>query len=138
MTSGPTSRRTALQILARWSGAIAAAGIAPGCAPAFGAGSERLTRVARLDQVPPGSALRTSYRNEPLIVVNVGGSVRAFSGLCTHEGCELGWNDQQRLIRCPCHASAFDTSGRVVSGPAPKPLPEFRTIVRGGRIYVVE
>ena len=38
-------------------------------------------------------------------------------GICTHLGCvplanKVGWF-------CPCHGSHYDTSGRVVKGPAP-------------------
>ncbi|MDB1134977.1 ubiquinol-cytochrome c reductase iron-sulfur subunit [Candidatus Anaplasma sp. TIGMIC] len=41
-------------------------------------------------------------------------------GICTHLGCvptevksaEKGWY-------CPCHGSKYDTSGRIVTGPAP-------------------
>lgn len=41
-------------------------------------------------------------------------------GICTHLGCipnrrESGW-------LCPCHGSAYDVSGRVVRGPAPRNL----------------
>jgi ubiquinol-cytochrome c reductase iron-sulfur subunit len=41
-------------------------------------------------------------------------------GVCTHLGCipnprEGGW-------LCPCHGSAYDISGRVIRGPAPRNL----------------
>jgi len=41
-------------------------------------------------------------------------------GICTHLGCvplrkKEGWF-------CPCHGSAYDNSGRVLSGPAPRNL----------------
>jgi len=73
-----------------------------------------------------------------VIVVNVSGTVRAFRAVCTHEGCPLGWNAQQHLIRCPCHGGAYDTSGRVVSGPPPAPLTELRAVVEHGSIYIVQ
>ena len=72
---------------------------------------KRLVPVANLDNVPPGSAYRMKHGDEPIVIVNVGGDVRAFLAVCTHEGCPLGWNQQQHLIRCPCHGSAFDTAG---------------------------
>jgi Rieske Fe-S protein len=75
---------------------------------------------------------------EPVIVLNDGGTIRAFSGVCTHEACELGWNPDQQLIRCPCHGSAFDVRGRVAHGPAVEPLPAFATAVAGNRVYVGE
>jgi Rieske Fe-S protein len=98
----------------------------------------RLTPIARLDQVPPGSAYRTTHGDDPLILVNVDGKIRTFLAVCTHEGCPLGWNAQQHLIRCPCHGSAFDTAGRVVNGPAQTPLTQMRTISERGEVLLVE
>ena len=98
----------------------------------------RLVPIARLDQVPPGSAYRTTHGDDPLILVNVDGKVTTFLAVCTHEGCPLGWNPQQHLIRCPCHGSAFDTAGNVVNGPAKAPLTQLRTIAERGDVLLVE
>ena len=51
--------------------------------------------------------------------------VAAYSAICTHQGCEVGaWDDQTKLLWCPCHDSKFDPrdNGRVVHGPSPKRL----------------
>lgn len=92
-----------------------------------------------MDKLPPGGGLRASLGDDDsAVVVNVAGTVRAFRAVCTHEGCPLGWNAQQHLIRCPCHGGAYDTNGHVVSGPPPAPLTELRTVIKGGTIYVVK
>ena len=94
--------------------------------------------MGTLDRLPPGGGFRASLGgDESAIVVNVDGTVRAFRAVCTHEGCPLGWNAQQHLIRCPCHGGAYDTAGHVVSGPPPAPLTELRAVVEGGTIYVI-
>jgi cytochrome b6-f complex iron-sulfur subunit len=50
----------------------------------------------------------------------------ALSATCTHQACEItGYAGQDFL--CPCHGSEFDTSGRVVRGPAFVALPQFQT-----------
>lgn len=98
----------------------------------------RLVPIARLDQVRVGSAYRTTHGDDPLILVNVDGKVTTFLAVCTHEGCPLGWNQQQHLIRCPCHGSAFDTAGRVVNGPARLPLTPLQTIADRGEVLLVE
>jgi ubiquinol-cytochrome c reductase iron-sulfur subunit len=44
-------------------------------------------------------------------------------GVCTHLGCIPLWNQgEYDGWFCPCHGSAYDTSGRIRKGPAPKNL----------------
>ena len=97
----------------------------------------KVAPIASVDNVPPGGAYRTKLGDEPIILVNVDGDIRAFVAVCTHEGCPLGWNPNQHLMRCPCHGSAFDTRGVAVNGPAKLPLRGLETIVERGRIAIV-
>jgi Rieske Fe-S protein len=108
-------------------------GALPGCA-ALGLGGG--TEVAPVEAVPADSALRTTVKDQPIILLKVEGRIRAFSGICTHESCELGWNQRQQLIRCPCHGSAFDTDGQVKMGPAERALEEYPVSVRRGKVFL--
>lgn len=66
------------------------------------------------------------------LVVNVDGSViRAFTSICTHEGCSTNWQFDSSRFTCTCHGSQFNTAGRVVRGPAVADLAEF-TVTRSG------
>jgi Rieske Fe-S protein len=47
----------------------------------------------------------------------------ALSTVCTHAGCTVAWQAENKLLDCPCHHSRFDTAGQVLKGPAKKPLP---------------
>jgi rieske iron-sulfur protein len=50
----------------------------------------------------------------------------AYTAVCTHAGCVVvGWDSAARHFQCPCHGSVYDAAncGRVVAGPAPRPLP---------------
>lgn len=52
--------------------------------------------------------------------------VVAYSGICTHQGCEVKtWIAKESALACYCHASKFALldSAKVISGPAPRPLP---------------
>jgi ubiquinol-cytochrome c reductase iron-sulfur subunit len=50
-----------------------------------------------------------------------------FSKICTHVGCPISLNEQQsHHLLCPCHQSTFDltNNGKVIFGPAGRPLPQ--------------
>jgi Rieske Fe-S protein len=49
----------------------------------------------------------------------------AFSGKCPHLGCGFKWRKHKvlgQVFLCPCHLSIYDASGKVLDGPAPRPL----------------
>jgi glycine/D-amino acid oxidase-like deaminating enzyme/nitrite reductase/ring-hydroxylating ferredoxin subunit len=50
------------------------------------------------------------------------GELHAVSLRCTHLGCLLRFNDNERSWDCPCHGSRFDVDGNVLEGPAVQPL----------------
>lgn len=59
------------------------------------------------------------------IVVNLGNnSFRAFTAVCTHANCLVSTFGNNR-ITCNCHGSQFDTTGRVITGPATQALRAF-------------
>ena len=50
------------------------------------------------------------------------GRLHAVSAVCTHMGCLVGWNENDRSWDCPCHGSRFALDGEVIHGPAVLPL----------------
>ncbi|MEP6781940.1 MAG: Rieske 2Fe-2S domain-containing protein [Gemmatimonadaceae bacterium] len=65
-------------------------------------------------------------KHAELVVINVGDGVyRAFTSVCTHEGCTVSGYANKRM-QCPCHGSEFDLTGQPVAGPAPTALRQYR------------
>jgi thiosulfate dehydrogenase [quinone] large subunit len=90
-------------------------------------------------RLPAGQA--ATYQDpvdgQPDILIRApSGELHAFSAVCTHAGCTVGY--QQGEIVCPCHGGAFDAhTGAVVSGPPPQGLARKRVIESGGNVYAV-
>ncbi len=91
------------------------------------------TPIATLDRIPVGGAVGFQDPNAgPAILVRTASSdVAAFSRVCTHAGCLVGYDQASELMVCPCHGAQFDPKQRaaVVAGPAPSPLPAIRVAI---------
>lgn len=67
------------------------------------------------------------------------GGIVAYSGFCTHAGCPIQhWKAAEQVIYCHCHSSAFNplANGKVVGGPARRPLAGLPLRLDGGRVIV--
>jgi menaquinol-cytochrome c reductase iron-sulfur subunit len=78
----------------------------------------------------------TKEKTTTWVVKNGPQSAVAFSPACPHLGCIYHWEDQQGIFLCPCHDSAFGLDGRVLAGPAPRPLDRYASRVEGGKLLI--
>ena len=62
--------------------------------------------------------------------------VVAFGPQCTHLGCAYHWDDGGKQFACPCHASYFSVDGKVLGGPAPRPLDRYVTKIQDNRLQL--
>lgn len=119
------------------SGAVAAAPVPTSAVPA---GAKKIGNVS---QLPVNSAGTVSdpKTGDPAVIVHTSGSnFYAFDAICTHAGCTVQYDSQQKLLVCPCHGGTFDPAhgAQVVAGPPPSPLtPIQMTIDPHGDIYLV-
>jgi Rieske Fe-S protein len=91
--------------------------------------------LAHADQVPPQGGGLILTQDLVVLVREPGGSIKAFSATCTHQGCTVSSVSEGRIM-CPCHGSVFSaTTGAVVSGPAPRSLPGIDIVVRRGDVF---
>jgi Rieske Fe-S protein len=126
---------------------------------------DRVGHIITQQDVSPGGPPVTAYAKDPTTQVVRDGSrlnrvllvrlatealteqtraaaaegIVGYSAVCTHTGCDVvGWESATQHLICPCHSSAFDTKdrARVISGPAPKPLPALPLRVVDGQLIV--
>jgi menaquinol-cytochrome c reductase iron-sulfur subunit len=62
--------------------------------------------------------------------------VTVFSPICPHLGCRYNWEPQSDHFVCPCHGSVFAKDGKVLAGPAPRPLDTLPTKIENNDLYV--
>lgn len=90
-----------------------------------------VTAEATLTVLPEGDL---EAGDAPAFVVRVpeeaadqdGGTIHAYSLLCTHAGCPVGlYESTTARVLCPCHQSAFDLrdTAKPIAGPAARRLP---------------
>jgi Rieske Fe-S protein len=86
-------------------------------------------------EIPVGGGM--IFMSQLVVVTQpAAGEFKAFSAVCTHMGCTVNQISDGR-IDCPCHHSQYSIStGAVLAGPAPKPLPAKTIKVTGDNIFL--
>lgn len=72
--------------------------------------------------IPEGDGKIIEDGGKQVAVFNDGGSLKIFSAICPHMGCEVEWNSDERIWDCPCHGSSFEATGELIKGPAKRGL----------------
>ena len=94
-------------------------------------------KVATLSQLPVDSVTEVAVGDDFYALCNDSGTVRAMSGICSHQGGPLGQGnfDGGRVI-CPWHAWEWDCrTGRNCDNPDDR-LPTFEVKVEGDDIFL--
>lgn len=96
--------------------------------------------AGRIEDLPPGQALRLEGGEVAVAVFNVGGTLHCIDDTCTHERASLSDGDldiDRCAVECPLHGSVFDlVSGEAVTLPAVEPVRVHQVEVADGMIRV--
>ncbi|MER7838148.1 FAD-dependent oxidoreductase [Streptomyces sp. NPDC096040] len=77
----------------------------------------------RPEDIVPGDGAVVRLGGHPCAVHrDESGQLQAVSATCTHLGCLVAFNRAEQAWECPCHGSRFAPDGRILQGPAVKPL----------------
>ena len=88
-----------------------------------------------VERFEPGSV--TAFREGHFYLVRLDdGGFLALHRKCTHLGCTVPWIADEQRFTCPCHASAFDIRGDVLSAPAVRALELFAVRIDNGIVKV--
>jgi len=78
----------------------------------------------------------TTEKKTAWVVKMADNSVVAYGPQCTHLGCAYHWEESQAEFVCPCHTTLFSIDGKVISGPAPRPLDRYDTKTDGTKLLL--
>lgn len=119
-------------------GNSSAASAAPSAAAsAVGAAAAGSGEIAKVTDVPVGSvfAFQDPQGGPAFLLQPTAGTFLAYSGICTHNGCTVGYDEGAAEFACPCHGARFEVAtGEPVQGPAQRPLTAIAVTESGGVI----
>ena len=78
----------------------------------------------------------SSEKDTAWVLKTASNQVVAYGPQCTHLGCAYHWDGGKNEFVCPCHNSVFSIDGRVLGGPAPRPLDRYQTKIDGKKLLL--
>jgi len=96
--------------------------------------------VATSQDLPEGGVRAFDLGTVSGFVRRTDGQIRAVSGVCTHQGCQLALDAAARRLACPCHRTVFALTGEVVHSQLrtpPRTLPEIQVREVSGKVQVL-
>ncbi|HTA46555.1 MAG TPA: Rieske (2Fe-2S) protein [Bryobacteraceae bacterium] len=104
-----------------------------------------------ISQLKPGEPIELSFQQNSIdgwkvesvkktawVVKEADNQVVAFGPQCTHLACAYHWEAAADKFICPCHGSEFSLEGKVLAGPAPRPLDRYVTKIENNRLQLGE
>jgi menaquinol-cytochrome c reductase iron-sulfur subunit len=117
--------------------------------PALQKTQQHFTKVGKISSIKTGTPVDLNFadltedafiRNTNLhsvwVIKNSDTDVAVYSPICPHLGCRYKWQADSDNFVCPCHDSVFSKDGKVLAGPAPRPLDTLPAKIENGELYV--
>jgi thiosulfate dehydrogenase (quinone) large subunit len=109
---------------------------AAGATPSLPQGAVKLGPASGVGAGQAATYPDPSDGSPDIVIRQQSGELTALSAVCTHAGCQVGY--EGGVLVCPCHGSQFSAStGAVIQGPAVSPLPQKHVLERAGEIYAL-
>ena len=97
----------------------------------------RWTRVAAVDDHPPGTAVELVVEDRIVALFHVDQEWFALDGVCPHQGGPLGKGTLQGcIVTCPWHGWQFDVQSGQHQATAAVVHTKFAVKVEDGEVYV--
>lgn len=91
--------------------------------------------IGKPDDFPPDSV--TFLEENRLFVFRYPEGMYVVSSVCSHLGCNVRWSEERTGFDCPCHGSSFDSNGKNIAGPAPRPLKWYElTLISDNKLQI--
>lgn len=92
-----------------------------------------LDRAEKLKTI--GGSVFLKVEGSPVLFVRESQEIiRGVDPTCTHKKCTVEYDKNPGKFICPCHGSQYDLEGKVLKGPAEKPLKNLNAHLESGRI----
>lgn len=101
--------------------------------------SDGFVEAGTLQELESNGSISVGANGQNIIVVQNAddpNQLYAVDSVCTHQGCNVNWDDQSQSLICPCHGSKFDAQGQVLAGPATEPIKSYTVKVEAGTVLV--
>lgn len=95
--------------------------------------SSKGTVLTTLSALPVGKAIGFTApgMGAAVLLRLANDSVVAYSRICTHAGCLVGYDPSSKILFCPCHGAEYDPSqgAQPIAGPTNTPLATIKVVV---------
>ncbi|EHQ31105.1 FAD-dependent oxidoreductase [Mucilaginibacter paludis] len=77
-----------------------------------------LNQLESLQQIEKGSGKLVEVEGKKIAAYcDEEGIIHALNPTCTHAGCVVNWNAEEKSWDCPCHGARYGIDGKVLTGP---------------------